>query len=181
MSTGWVALLGVAVFFVFIVWVLPNQAAQAEENSGDAGSPDGSFYYTAADLYEMAEAYGEAGRQEYIRSRFTFDVIWPLAYMLFLGTTISWVFGKVFASGSIWQRVNLAPLLGGGFDYLENISASIVMARFPETTPLIDSLTPLFTMTKWVFVNGSFVILLAGLLLGGFHWARNRRMPAGSY
>lgn len=64
----------------------------------------------------MAEAYGESGRQAYIRARFTFDLVWPLVYTLFLATAISWVLGRAFALDSCWQRANLAPLLNAIFD-----------------------------------------------------------------
>ena len=162
-STSWVALLTLLVFAAFIIWVLPTQAADAEAVTQGAGSPDSAFYYSAEQLYQE-------GRQAYIRSRFTFDVVWPLAYVLFLGTWISWAFGRLFEANSLWQRANLVPILGGLFDFLENSAASIVMARYPAETAVIDSLASVFTMIKWVFVQGSFVVLLGGVLFGGGLW-----------
>lgn len=112
-STGWVALFGLFIFIAFLGWVLPDQAARSEEAYTEGvGSPDSSFYYTASDLYQIAEAYGAEGREAYVRDRFGFDVIWPLAYTLFLATAVSWLFGKLtfgkvnFVQG-IWQRINL--------------------------------------------------------------------------
>jgi len=58
---------------------------------------------------------------------------------------------------------NLVPILGMIFDYLENSSTSLVMLRYPARTPLVDFLAPLFTAIKWVFVGGSFVLLLIGM------------------
>lgn len=58
------------------------------------------------------------------------------------------------------------------FDYLENISTSLVLGRYPVETPVIDVLAPVFTLIKWFFVNGSFVLLIiAGIL---FLWKRLR-------
>lgn len=178
-STGPVVLVGLAVFAVFIGWVLPDQATQAEAITGDAGSPDTSFYYSPSELYDMAEAYGPDGRSQYIRARFTFDVIWPIAYLMFLATAISWTFRRAFAADSLWQRANLIPVVGVVFDYLENIAASIVMARYPASTPVVDVLASPFTMIKWIFVQGSFVVLLAGLAVIVVNWARkaSRRSP----
>ena len=163
-STGWVTLAAMVVFVAFTILVLPRQAAGTEAEIGSAESPDMSFYYSADDLYRMAEAYGEQGRRAYVRARFTFDVVWPVVYTVFLGTAISWVFRRAFAPDSRWQRANLVPLLGALFDYLENLSTSIVMLRYPDQTAVVDGLAPLFTMVKWVFVNGSFVVLLVGVL-----------------
>lgn len=173
-STGWVALLALVLFLLFTALVLPGQAAKAEIDTGSARSPDTSFFYTAQDLYEMAEAYGEEGRRAYVRARFTFDLIWPLVYTVFLCTGISWIFQKAFAPDSPWQRANLAPLLGALFDYLENASTSVVMVRYPSPTALVDTLAAVFTLAKWVFVLGSFVLLLVGVIVGAVRWTRAR-------
>lgn len=171
-SSGWIALLATLIFVVFTAVVLPMQSEQAASTSGDTGSPDTSFFYNADSLYEMAEAYGEAGRSAYIRARFTFDIIWPLVYTLFLATTISWTFGRAFMPGTVWRKLNLAPLLGALFDYLENISAALVMYRHPLQTPVVDSLAGVFTLLKWFFISGSFVLLLLGIVMVVWNWIR---------
>ena len=171
-STGWVALAALVVFVLFLALVLPGQATEAERSVGDAGSPDMSFLYSAADLYRMAEAYGPQGRQAYIRARFTFDLLWPVVYTMFLVTAISWVYRRAFAADSRWQLANLAPVLGMALDYLENVSAALVMARYPQPTAVVAELTPVFTSLKWVFVNGSFVLLLLGVVVGVWRWRK---------
>lgn len=164
-STGWAVLFGLVVFALFIGFVLPQQSQKAQAYSAEAGSPDTSFFYSAADLYRMAESYGAEGRSAYIRARFTFDLVWPLAYLLFLTLTVSWALARAIPEADRWRLLNLFPLAGFLFDYLENISASLVMGRYPASTPVIDSLAPIFTAVKWFFVNGSFAILVAGLLV----------------
>ena len=151
------------VFLLFTALVLPAQASKADALGEDIGSPDLSLYYTAEELYRMAEAYGEQGRSDYIRARFTFDLVWPLVYTVFLVSALSWVYKKAFALDSPWQRVNLAPLAGALFDLLENLSTSLVMLRYPAPTPLVDTLAPVFTALKWVFVSGSILLLLIGI------------------
>lgn len=176
-SSGWVAFSALVVFLLFIVLVLPGQASKAEADASSAESPDMSFYYTAEDLYQMADAYGEEGRGVYVRARFTFDLIWPLVYAIFLITGISWVYQRSFALGSLWQRANIMPLLGALFDYLENISTSVVMVRYPSPTAVLDMLAAIFTMLKWVFVIGSFALLLAGVVVWVWRRVRARDMP----
>jgi hypothetical protein len=173
-STGWVALAALIVFLLFTALVLPQQAAKSEQETGSAVSPDMSFFYLPADLYKITESYGEEGREAYVRARFTFDLVWPLVYMLFLATAISWVFGKAFAPDSRWQRANLAPLLGGLFDYLENLSTSLVMLRYPAQTPVVDLLAPVFTALKWGFLGVSFVLLFGGIVVAVWRWMKQR-------
>jgi hypothetical protein len=173
-STGWVALSALIVFFVFSALVLPQQATRAEQETGSTVSPDMSFFYSPGELYRMAESYGEQGREAYVRARFTFDLIWPLVYTLFLATAVSWIFGRAFAPDSRWQRANLVPLLGALFDYLENLSTSLVMLRFPAQTAVVDLLAPLFTALKWGFLGASFVLLIGGMIVAVWRWLRRR-------
>lgn len=163
-SSGWVTLAGLAVFVLFMIFVLPQQAQKAQAYSGGT-SPDTSYLYSASDLYSMAERYGPDGRAAYIYARFTFDLIFPLAYLFFLTTSLSWLLARGIPEHSRWRLLNLFPFAGAVFDYLENISTSLVMARYPATTPGVDLLAPVFTLVKWFFVNGSFVILVLGAAL----------------
>jgi len=171
-STGWVTLAALAIFLVFTATVLPSQAAQAEVDSSGAPSPDTSFIYTAKDLYAMAEAYGPEGRSAYIRTRFTFDLVWPIVYLAFLAMCISRLTRRGFPQGSRWLLVNLVPVAATALDYLENVSAALVVGRYPAQTPVVDGLVPVFTFLKWLGVGGSFVLLL--VMLGAAIWNRIR-------
>jgi hypothetical protein len=89
-----------------------------------------------------------------------------LVYTLFLATAISWVYQKAFTPESLIQRVNLMPVLAGLFDYLENISTSLVMMQFPDRIPLVALLASLFTLVKWILIGSSFVLLMVGAGVG---------------
>jgi hypothetical protein len=166
------------VFVLFMVLVLPRQAASTEVGLGEAGSPDMSLWYTPRVLYQTAEAYGEEGRRAYVRARFTFDLIWPMVYAAFLGTAISWLTRRAFPADSLWQRANLAPLLGLLLDYAENASTSLVMLRYPARTPVVEWLAPLFTLFKWLFVGGSFLLLTIAVGAVTWRWLVSHRADA---
>ena len=169
LSTGPVALVALLAFLLFASLVLPGQSRMAAETAGGAGSPDTYFYYGRAALYGWAEAYGAEGRQAYVRARFTFDLVFPLVYTVFLATALSWSLWMTAPRRSAWRRANLLPFVGALFDYLENVSASLVMARYPSTTPVVDVLAGLFTALKWLSLAASFLVLLAAL------WAALRK------
>jgi len=61
-------------------------------------------------------------------------------------------------------------------DYLENIAASIVMARYPAPSPVAVHLAPIFTLLKWVCAGGSSVLLL-GLALAALWHRLHSRTP----
>lgn len=164
-STGWVSLVALIIFIVFTATVLPDQAEKAEQAAQGADTPDISLrYYSAQTLYTWAEAYGEDGRQEYVRARFTFDLAWPLVYTFFLVSATSWLYQRILPQGSPWRLVNLVPLAAMLLDLLENSATSLVIARYPAQTPLVDALAGVFTLLKWglVFLSGALVII--GLL-----------------
>jgi hypothetical protein len=179
-STGWVALSALVIFLLFSGLVLPQQATKAEQETGSVDSPDTSFFYSPGDLYRITKSYGEQGRWAYVRARFTFDLIWPLVYTLFLATAISWVFSKLSTPDSRWQRANLAPLLGALFDYLENLSTSLVMLRYPDHTAVVDLLAPVFTALKWGLLGVSFVLLIGGIVVAGWRWIKQRSLGSNS-
>ena len=173
-SSPFVTLVCFVIFLIFTALVLPSQADDAQDYSGEIGSPDTSFYYSAEELYQFAEAYGPPGRSAYIRARLTFDVIWPLVYLAFLTTAISWAYQKTNREGVIWQHLNIIPLFGLIFDYFENAAAAVVMAHFPDTTPILPQLAGVFTALKWIFIVGSFAVLVLGLILAGWEWAQSK-------
>src|SRR4051812_36142526 len=98
----WVALAGLLLFAGFIMAVLPAQAA-GEFYTSLHPPPDTERWYSPADLYAAAAAWGETGRSAYVRARVTFDAIWPLAYGIFLLTGLSWIWAKATRPGSRWR------------------------------------------------------------------------------
>ncbi len=174
-SSGWVTLAALVVFVLFMILVLPGQTKRADTASRGADTPDLSLVYSASNLYRMAESYGADGRQEYIRIRFSFDLVWPLVYTLFLVTTVSWIFAKASPPGSRWRLVNLAPVAAMLLDFLENAATSLVMLRYPSRTPIVDVLAPLFSFTKWIVLGASFILLVIGIAVAVWKRGKSRK------
>lgn len=173
-STGWLALAAVVGFLLFTALVLPAQPRIETTPGTQVSSPDLSFWYSAEDLYRTAEAYGADGREAYVRQRVTFDVVWPLVYVAFLGVTLSWVAGRLAGGARLWQRANLLPVAAGLFDYLENACTVTVMLRYPARAPIVGALAPVMSATKWTLLAASFVLLFAGTALVVWRGVRAR-------
>lgn len=169
-----VFLVALLIFLLFLGIILPREATRLESIAGITDSPDTSLFYTPSYLYDLAQEYGEEGRAYYIRSRFTFDLIWPLAYLFFLVTSLSFTFHSVHAK-SFWRILNILPFGGLIFDYLENIMVSLVMYRYPLSSSLPAFFAPLFTLVKWIFIGGSFLFLLVGWGLLFSRWLRREK------
>jgi hypothetical protein len=158
-SSGRLALLASLLFIIFGAIVLPREAVRAERYSQGVGSPDTSLFYSTDDLYELAELYGPEGRRAYVRARYTFDLAFPLVYGFFLATTISWLVSHALETGRMLRLLNVVPVLAVLFDFLENLTTSIVMLRYPARTGIIAVLAPWLSLIKWVLVYGSFLVL----------------------
>lgn len=164
-STGWVVLSSLILFLAFTAFVLPDQSSKARLATGSNSSPDTTFFYTSQDLLQFAQEYGEAGRAAYVKARYSFDILWPLVYTLFLAATISWLFRRIFKPSSPSQLSNLVPVYGMILDFLENISTSIVMIRYPGPSSEIAYMAPIFSVLKWFFVGAAFLLLMVGLVV----------------
>ncbi len=98
-SNGWIVLVALLTFILFTIFILPGFSVESARYSNGMGSPDTTLFYTSADLYSMAETYGEAGRQAFINMRWTLDLAFPVIYTLFLVTSASWLLRRVIPSG----------------------------------------------------------------------------------
>jgi hypothetical protein len=166
-----VVILSLIIFMSFIIFVLPQESAKSE-SFGLTESIDTSFLYSADDLYRIAESYGEQGRAFYIRQRFTFDLIWPIAYTQFIIITSAYFYKKTKLLKA--SSVLYVGLIAAGFDYLENIMTSTVLFRFPQTTPIIADMAGIVTLLKWSTLSLAFVILVFLMIVATFTQLKQR-------
>jgi hypothetical protein len=150
-------IISLSLMVFFMIFVLPDQAADSAKQTGNERSPDLTFFYTPDDLYQMAEEYGDDGRQAYIQSRWTFDLIFPLVYSAYLTFGISWFIQRLDGWADGWKLTNLLPLLGGIFDLLENSGATVVMSIFPNRSEFALIFTSIVSPIKWILVSSSFI------------------------
>jgi hypothetical protein len=169
-SKGWVVLTSILVMTIFMIVVLPIQGQKSQEELGTSTSPDTSFFYTPDQLFKIAADYGKAGRQAYIRARWTFDLIYPLVYGFFLTTGISWFYSYITPRKQNWQYLILLPVLGVGFDYLENITTSLVMAIYPAQITFLAIAASVITLLKWIMIGLAFLVYFSFIV-----WALIRR------
>jgi hypothetical protein len=166
-----IVFLSLLIFMSFIILVLPQEAAKSEA-FGLNESIDTSFYYTSQDIYRIAQSYGEEGRAFYIRQRFTFDLVWPIAYTQFILIASAYFYKKT----KLLKASNLlyVSLVAAGFDYLENIMTSTVLYRFPQTTPIIAEMAGIMTLLKWSTLSLSFLILIFLMITATFTQLKQR-------
>lgn len=129
------------------------------------------FFYTPEQAYAMIDKYGEAGRSIYWKIELTADIIYPIAYTLFFGLFMSWLFQRGFKSDHPLQKWNVMPVGGWLFDMLENAGIISMLAMYPAKPEFLAWLTMVFGSLKWAFAAVSIILILVGLVraaLNGF-------------
>ena len=144
------------VFLCCVFFLLPHLGAIMDKASNGVGSPDVHFYYTSSQLYAWMADYTEDGRLEYIKTRFSYDLFWPVVYVSFLSLAISFSHKFQLRANmlikSFRAKYNLLPIVAGMFDLLENITVSINMYFFPVRIWGLDWIAGFCTLLKWIFV-----------------------------
>lgn len=159
---GWrYAFAGFLGILVFNLVVFAN-AGKRIDASGAEGPLDLRFGFTPDEAYQALTSYGESGRQIYVLTETTADVIYPLAYTLFFVALLGMALRAAFPDASPWRRLNLIPLLTLICDYLENTGILAMLIRFPDASPGWAQFASMFQMGKWIaLVSGLLLILLA--------------------
>ncbi|MCA0386169.1 MAG: hypothetical protein LCH34_11290 [Firmicutes bacterium] len=171
LSNWKVCLLFTGLFLLYLFFLLPNESAKSDRIYGDLEMPDTKMIYTSEYLRDLVSQMSDEGRAAYITSKIRFDILWPLAYGLWL-TSLLGILLKVKSENKSKQikwtsRLVYLPMLAVLFDFMENVVISIIMSSHPEELSVLFSLAPVLTALKWLLLNGAFllVIILGGIWL----------------
>ncbi len=146
------------VFILFTALVLPFVAAETTRLIGVSESPDTSFSFNVEKIFSIIDSYGASGRRIYVIVRWTFDIVWPLIYTLFLGSSIAYLARR--SSCRFTYKPLYFVLLAVLFDLLENINATILMLIHPKEPSFIAYLLIFSSIIKWMLIGLSFLILM---------------------
>ncbi len=182
-SSAALAIVSLILFMIFLFIIMPNLANKISVISSGLGSPDTLFFYDKEKLYQLASIYGEEGRLSYIQTRIKYDIAWPIVYALFLVTSVSWFNNKTFKNNQSIKHINVLPVFALIFDFVENISVSVVMYNYPQKEVLFSSISSYATPLKWLFVFVSFTVFLISTI--SFTWVKiqdriKKRIPSKS-
>lgn len=160
LARGWLILLILVAFVVFLAVTLPGVQAA----SGNTEGLDTIFFYTPEEAFANVASYTDDGRDTLLIFHLTADIVNPFLYASFLTLVISWLFQRGFAPESKIQRLNVIPLGAAIFDLLENICIVVMLSAYPTLPRLVAWLSTISTMTKIIFIYGSMGLVLIGLV-----------------
>ena len=157
------ALVSLIAVYVFVFGAIIFTLSQLQALSGH-GILDFDRGYSVARVTEVLGSYGEVGMALYRRIQ-VLDLFNPALYSLILAvlTYLVW-------RGHGRPQLSLIALLGGVFDYLENITLFLISISFPDTSIFLVGISSTLSLIK----NGVLVVSVLPLLFGMLLWVKNR-------
>jgi hypothetical protein len=162
-SSGYTILVSVALYGLFIVFVMAPHSETAATYAGAWGSPDGHLFYTPHELYEQISTWGEAGRAHHVDFRPGLDPLWALVYTAFLVTVTSVALRRAFPASDRRRLLNTLPLVPMLADLSENALGMYLVSSYPLRLDGLAWLAASVSGTKWLTLGAAHVIMLYAL------------------
>ncbi|MDX9991667.1 MAG: hypothetical protein RBS68_06400 [Anaerolineales bacterium] len=159
----WLILVSFLVMVAMIGYFLPGAQARMEANGG--GPIDLMMFPTPAAVLAGIAALNAEGRAFYLLVELTYDIVYPISYMLFYGLALTFLLNRITAPGSIARRLNLLPVVAFVFDMLENVGVISLLVSFPAQSAALAGFVSVVNSVKWVFALSGMVVLLGALIL----------------
>lgn len=123
---------------------------------------DARFGYTPLDVVAFFGGLDPGALRLYAWSELTLDVLFPVAYVLFLAIGLSKLYSGAWAA-----RMVLLPMLGGAADLLENGLLAAMAFTFDGGVSSLSPAASLITSVKFVLLSLALLLLVGGLIAGG--------------
>lgn len=153
-------LLTMSIYAIMLVVTIPMVKSYAPDMALFDLSPTGYSYEHATSLLEEL---GSEGRQIYLTRQLPLDFIYPGLFAASYTLLLLWLFRKGFNENAKIFYLALTPVLGGLFDYLENICIIVMLNTFPSTSVTLVSISSAFTLLKGIFTTIFFILLFVGI------------------
>jgi hypothetical protein len=150
-------------FLLFTLVIFPALTARLTSLSNGVSLIDSEFSYTPEKAYQMISAYTPEGRQLYMVSTLTADLVYPLVYALFLSLAMIYFYRKTISQDSPLQGAFYIPFAAMLADYLENVCLVILLSLFPQWVEGLAQAANIFTGLKWGLLLASILLVLIGL------------------
>lgn len=154
--------LTMAVYLLMLSVTIPRVQSYASDTALFDLSPMG---YTHAQALTLLESLGRAGRDAYLFPQLAIDFVYPGLFAICFSLMLIWLYAKRIQPDSKWLYVAMLPVLGGLFDYVENILIIRMITSFPDVTEGLVSAASSATLLKSAFSTASFLLLIPGFAL----------------
>lgn len=150
------------VYLLMLLVTIPRVQRHAPNTALFDLSPTG---YTHSKALTLLQSLGADGRDAYLFPQLALDFVYPGLFGICFSLMLIWVYSRQVQSDSKFMYLAILPVLGGLFDYVENILIIRMITTFPDVTKGLVFAASGATLLKSVFSTVSFLILGLGLVL----------------
>ena len=165
MAKPWLILVSFLVMGAMLGYFLPGAQARLEASGG--GPIDLLMFPTPAAVLAGVAAFTDEGRAFYLLVEITYDLVYPIAYTLFYGLSLTVLLNLITAPNSHVRRLNLLPVAAFVFDLLENVGIISLLMSFPAQSAALAGFVSVVNSAKWMFAFGSIFVLFVALVFWG--------------
>ena len=148
------------IYLLMLSYTIPMVESFAPNTAIFDLSPSGYSYQHATSLLKEL---GSEGRQVYLSRQLPLDFIYPGLFAISYSLLLHWLFSKSITGTSKLFYLAFTPILGGLFDYLENIAIIRMINSFPDVSINLIQTASTFTILKSIFTTFFFLLLFSGL------------------
>jgi len=149
------------IYGFMLLYTIPNVMNHANGMKLLDMQPTG---YNAEYAKNLFDNLGAIGREAYLFRQIPVDMIYPFLFAVTYSLLLTFLFKKSFNPKSKINGLSLIPIVGGLFDYLENVGIIIMLSLYPIFSESIANITNVFSVLKSIFITLFFVLLVVGIV-----------------
>ncbi len=149
------------IYGFMLLYTIPNVMNHANGMKLLDMQPTG---YNAEYAKNLFDNLGAIGREAYLFRQIPVDMIYPLLFAVTYSLLLTFLFKKSFNPKSKINGLSLIPIVGGLFDYLENVGIIIMLSIYPIFSESLANITNVFSVLKSIFITLFFVLLVVGIV-----------------
>ncbi len=119
--------------------------------------------YAATYAHDLLDNLGEDGRHAYLTQQIPLDLVYPGLFAVTYALMLTWLIRYSFGAKSKLHYLAYVPIIGGLFDYLENVGIIVLLVRYPNFSNTVAHVTSAFSMGKSLFTTLFFIVLTISL------------------
>lgn len=123
----------------------------------------------------LLNTLGAEGREVYLYQQIPADMIYPGLFGISYCILLLYFLKKLNKLNTSLIYLSLLPLIGGLFDYFENIGIIIMLRRFPDLSENLVSVTNVFTIIKSIATTVYFIVLLITLIVLALSFLKKKK------
>ncbi len=170
------AILVVVFMVTHLVPMLPGSLADVTAAAGGQAILDQKPAFSAEEVYQRLDAFGESGRDLYKQFLVTTDVIFPLTLLAFLFLLARYTAQQLAPPQALRGLLLMFPVAFFVFDMIENLSIFLMLSDYPERHQHTGGLLGYVTVVKRLAMYAAIVLPLVLFLLAGI--GRWRKTPS---